>query len=107
MDALYSPTLTGVSKITVAWTLRTVIAAAALLRDAQREGMDLAGVLKIIDTAVHQPRAGAEDQACTKAPVCRRCGAQMYQCFQASALAGQPVYVCSVKCGYSTISEGE
>lgn len=29
------------------------------------------------------------------------------KCTAGAVLAGQPVYVCSVKCGYSTISEGE
>ena len=38
--------------------------------------------------------------------VCASCGAGMRRCPEASALAGQPVYVCLRKCGYSSLLGG-
>lgn len=82
--------------------------AAALLRDAQRAGMDIAGVLAAIGSAVSLPITDVKNQSRTKTlPICRYCGAKMYQCSQASALAGVPVYVCSAKCGYSVMAGGK
>ena len=81
--------------------------AAALLRDAQRDGVDVAGLLAIIDAALHPLDYAIRGVPGDQSLLCPACGSRMYQCHQASAMAGVPVYVCSAKCGYSVMAGGK